>query len=88
MTKLPVWSIKLKKHCAKKGLTAKKVSELTGLSKPTIDSYFQGKQKPKDDNKKLLAEKIGLDVYEIFFNDDISDKDKKIYFDLRKKGVK
>lgn len=49
-------------------MTAKKVADITGLSKPTIDSYMQGKRKPTDANKQILKEKIGFDVLRSMYN--------------------
>lgn len=68
----PVWSLKFKKYCKSKKYTAKIVSDKTGLAKATIDSYFQGKRKPTDENKQLLSEKIGLDIYDTFYNEDMN----------------
>lgn len=67
----PVWSLKFKKYCKSKKFTAKIISNMTGLSKATIDSYFQGKRKPSDANKQLLSEKIGLDIYDTFYNQEM-----------------
>lgn len=55
-----------KVFCIANGLTAKKIAEDCGIPQSTIWSYYQGKRTPSKKNMKLLAEKYGLDVYELF----------------------
>lgn len=62
------WYIEFNNFLNKNSLTAKKVSELTGLSKATIDSYKQGKRKPTDENKQIIKEKIGFDLSKSIYN--------------------
>lgn len=62
------WNNEFKAFLLKHSLTAKKVADITGLSKPTIDSYMQGKRKPTDANKQILKEKIGFDVLRLMYN--------------------
>ena len=62
------WNNEFKAFLLKHSLTAKKVADITGLSKPTIDSYMQGKRKPTDANKQILKEKIEFDVLRSMYN--------------------
>lgn len=62
------WYIAFNSFLSQNKLTAKKVSELTGLSKPTIDSYKQGKRKPTDENMQIIKDKLGFNISEILYN--------------------
>lgn len=57
-----------KAFCVANGLTAKKIAEDCGMSVNTVWAYFQGKRTPNKRNMKILAEKYGLDAYELFIN--------------------
>lgn len=62
------WYIVFNSFLSQNKLTAKKVSELTGLSKPTIDSYKQGKRKPTDENMQIIKDKLGFNISKILYN--------------------
>ena len=62
------WYIAFNSFLSQNKLTAKKVSELTGLSKPTIDSYKQGKRKPTDENMQIIKDKLGFNISKILYN--------------------
>lgn len=62
------WYIAFNSFLSQNKLTAKKVSELTGLSKPTIDSYKQGKRKPTDENMQIIKDKLEFNISEILYN--------------------
>lgn len=49
-----------KKECLKMGLTARDVSEKTGIPKRTIHSYFDGTRSPQRKNRKILKESLNL----------------------------
>lgn len=57
---------RFRRFCKERGLTAKAVAELTGLSKNTIWQYFQGTRYPSRFTKALLSEKLGYNMEEIF----------------------
>lgn len=57
---------KFKSLCAERNLTAKMIEEITGLSKRTIYSYFQGSRTPSSTTRKLLRDKLGIDTSKIF----------------------
>lgn len=62
------WYIAFNSFLTQNKLTAKKVSELTGLSKPTIDSYKQGKRRPTDENMQIIKDKLGFNISETLYN--------------------
>lgn len=62
------WYIAFNSFLSQNKLTAKKVSELTGLSKSTIDSYKQGKRKPTDENMQIIKDKLGFNISKILYN--------------------
>ena len=68
MENLPQNKYPFKAFCVANGLTAKKISEDCGIAQSTVWAYFQGKRMPNRKNMKILAEKYGLDVYELFIN--------------------
>ena len=75
MTKnnLPVWAIKFKRFRLSKGLTQSGLANILGLSVPAIRSYEQGIRKPKKATMDLMKKEIGLNIYEIFFNDELEE---------------
>jgi DNA-binding transcriptional regulator YdaS (Cro superfamily) len=57
---------KLKKLMNELGLSQSKLSELTGISKPNISQYINGKHEPSKERKKEIA--VALGVQEDYFN--------------------
>lgn len=48
--------MKFKLWCIENGYTAKKIEELTGISRRTIWAYFQGHRVPTRANERKLKE--------------------------------
>jgi transcriptional regulator with XRE-family HTH domain len=67
----PISAIKFRKFCYNNDLRAKDLAEILDQSVSTIYKYWNGKISVPDDKKKLLAEKTGLDIYEIFYNEEL-----------------
>lgn len=67
----PVSAIKFRKFCYNNDLQAKDLAEMLDQSVSTIYKYWSGRIAIPDDKKKILAEKTGLDIYEIFYNDNL-----------------
>lgn len=65
------WAIKFRKFCHNNDLRAKDLAEMLDQSISTIYKYWAGKIAVPDDKKKILAEKTGLDIYEIFYNEEL-----------------
>lgn len=59
------WNKQFKAFLAAHDYTARKVSEETGIAVSTINSYLQGQRVPREDNKRLLKERIGFDIYKV-----------------------
>ena len=68
---LPIYAIKLKRFRLSKGLNQKEFAELIGASEISISSYERGTRRPKDKTMRIMAEKTGLDIYEVFFNEEL-----------------
>lgn len=62
------WNIAFRSFLSQNSLTAKKVAELTGLSKATIDSYMQGKRNPTDQNIQIIKDTLGFDIAQVKYN--------------------
>ena len=67
----PVSAIKFRKFCYNNDLQAKDLAEMLDQSVSTIYKYWSGRIAVPDDKKKILAEKTGLDIYEIFYNEEL-----------------
>lgn len=52
--------MKFKLWCIANGYTAKKVEELTGISRRVIWSYWQGTRTPTREREKKLQEALGM----------------------------
>ena len=66
-----VSAIKFRKFCYNNDLKAKDLAEMLDQSVWTIYKYWNGTISIPDDKKKTLAEKTGLDIYEIFYNEEL-----------------
>lgn len=69
--KLPVWAIKLKRFRLSKGLSQQEFADILGLSLPSVSSYEQGLRRPKQATMDKMHKKTGLDIYEVFFNEEL-----------------
>lgn len=52
--------MKFKLWCIANGYTAKKVEEVTGISRKNIWAYWQGNRTPTRANEAILKEKLGI----------------------------
>lgn len=67
----PVWAIKLRNFCYNNDLQAKDLAAMLHLRTATVYKYWAGLISVPDENKKILEQKTGLDIYEIFFNEEL-----------------
>lgn len=63
----PDWAIKFRNFCFNKNLKAKDIANLLHIQTATVYKYWAGDITVPDHNKKLLEEKIDLDIYDIFY---------------------
>lgn len=70
---LPFWAIKLKRFRLSKGLDQKQMAEIVGLSFGSISAYEQGLRKPKQATMEKMHKKLGLNIYEVFFNSELEE---------------
>jgi len=52
--------MKFKLWCIANGYTARKIEELTGISRKNIFAYFQGVRTPTRENEAKLKEVLGM----------------------------
>ena len=57
---------KFRVECQNRNLTAREVSEKTGISIHTVHAYFQGKRTPSAPTRKLIREKLNIETKELF----------------------
>lgn len=74
---------RLKKVLDEKNMTQAELSALSGIGKPSISQYLSGKNEPKPDNIKKLAEALQvnesfLDGSEEFMDDESKEFDKNL----------
>lgn len=65
----PDWAIKFRNFCHNHQYKAKDIAEILHLQTATVYKYWAGIISVPDDNKKILEEKIGLDIYDTFFRE-------------------
>ena len=70
-TKKPIWAIKFKRFCEDHNISAKDVARALKVKTSTVYTYWQGKKKVPDEKKKILEKKLGLPIYETFFNEEL-----------------
>lgn len=70
---LPVWAIKFKRFRMSKGLSQKEAADILNLSVASIRAYEQGLRMPKSKTFEDMHKKLGLDVYEVFFNSELEE---------------
>lgn len=68
---LPIYAIKLKRFRLSKGLSQKDFADIVGVSEISVSFYERGVRRPKDKTMQIMAEKTGLDIYEVFFNEEL-----------------
>ncbi len=67
----PVWAIKLRNFCFNNDLRATDIAELLHLKTATIYKYWAGDISVPDESKKILEQKVGLPIYETFFDEEL-----------------
>ena len=67
----PISAIKFRKFCYNNDLKAKDLAEMLGQSVWTIYKYWDGTIAIPDDKKKILEEKAGMDIYEVFYRKEL-----------------
>jgi hypothetical protein len=67
----PVWAIKFKRFCEDHQIAAEEVARALNLSRASVYMYWSGRVPVSDQNKKVLERKLGLPIYETFFNEEL-----------------
>lgn len=67
----PIWAIKLRNFCFNNNLKAVDIAEVLNLQVGSVYKYWSGIVTVPDENKKILEKEIGLDIYEVFYNEEL-----------------
>lgn len=62
--------LRLKELCKQKGITFIELADRVGLSRVSIQNFNSGRQFPSSDNLEKIAKELGIEVYELFLNED------------------
>lgn len=71
ITKKPISAIKFRNFCFNNNLESKDIAEKLGVKYTTIYKYWSGRTPVPDESKKILEKEFGLDIYEVFFNEEL-----------------
>lgn len=61
-------SVKFKLWCKNNGYTAQDIADVLHIQRGTVYSYWTGRTAVPDSQKKELEIKLGLPIYETFYN--------------------
>lgn len=67
----PIWAIKFRKFCFNNNIKAIDIAKILNLQVSSVYKYWSGKVAVPDENKKILEQELGLDVYEVFYNEEL-----------------
>lgn len=89
--KKPVYAIKFKNFCQNAGYSAAAIADMLDVTKSTVYKYYSGRIAVPDEAKKILESKLGLNIYEVFFNERFDNEMvtvKKGYLELLERHVR
>lgn len=64
-------ALKFKLWCKNNNYSAQNIADVLHLQRATVYGYWSGNISVPDESKKKLEEKLGLPIYEIFFNTEL-----------------
>ena len=64
-------AIKFRLWCKNNKLSAQDIADVLHVKRNTVYSYWSGSFSVPDENKKILEQKLGLPIYEIFFDSEL-----------------
>lgn len=67
----PIYAIKFRNFCFNNDLQARDIAKLLNVKVSTIYKYWSGNVLVPDESKKILEQKIGLDIYDTFYNEEL-----------------
>lgn len=67
----PVWAIKFKRFCEDNRISAQDVATAVKKTRATVYKYWSGDVPVPDETKKMLEKKLGLPIYETFYNEEL-----------------
>lgn len=68
MTNRDVAAMKLRFFLDSNNITAQEVADTLRVSRKAVYAYRRGLNAVPDDYKKILEEKFGLNIYDVFYN--------------------
>lgn len=67
----PIWAIKFRNFCFNNNLKAVTVAKMLSVQLGTVYKYWSGDIVVPDESKKILEKETGLDIYEVFYNEEL-----------------
>lgn len=64
-------AIKFRNFCYNNNLKAKDVAKILNVKVTSVYKYWRGDVAVPDESKKILEKEIGLDIYEVFYNEEL-----------------
>lgn len=86
--KKPTYAIKFKNFCQNNNYSAKDIAIFLHVKPATVYKYWAGDIAVPDEAKKTLEQKIGLPIYDTFYNESFESEFitlKKSYLELLEK---
>jgi transcriptional regulator with XRE-family HTH domain len=69
--KKDISAIKFRLWCKNNKLSAQDIADVLKVKRSTIYGYWSGGFAVPDESKKILEQKFGLPIYEIFFDSEL-----------------
>lgn len=71
MTFKDISAIKFRLWCKNNGHSAQEIADVLEIQKGTVYAYWSGTIGIPDENKKKLEQKLGLPIYETFYDPEL-----------------
>ena len=68
MTNRDIAAMKFRFFLDSNGISAQEVADALRISRKSVYAYRRGSNTVPDDYKKMLEEKFGLNIYDVFYN--------------------
>lgn len=69
--KKTISAIKFRNFCYNHNLQAKDIAKVLNVKVSSVYKYWRGDVVVPDESKKILEQKVGLDIYDTFYNEEL-----------------
>lgn len=83
---MKTWVDKVKKAMDEKGINQKKLSELSGITEPSVSRYLKGERTPRIDIVTSFARVLNLDINDLLDADSIHSAYEDISLVIARRG--